>query len=55
MPAAAFAADPVIDANGDGSLAADELTSAVEAMFARQMAAYAAKATSETSSYSLAA
>lgn len=35
----AFAA---LDTNGDGGLGGDELTSAVEAVFARQMAAYAA-------------
>ena len=43
----AFAA---LDKNGDGSLASDELTSAVEAMFARQMAAYAANGTTQASS-----
>lgn len=49
----AFAA---LDTNGDGGLGADELTSAVEAVFARQMAAYAANTgTASTASRSLAA
>lgn len=43
-----------LDTDGDGALNADELTSAFEAMFAKQMAAYAAEA-STTSSVSLAA
>ncbi|CAN5382643.1 hypothetical protein BH10PSE1_BH10PSE1_31710 [soil metagenome] len=44
-----------LDTNGDGGLGADELTSAVEAVFAKQMAAYAANTMTETSSLSLAA
>tara|TARA_R110002167_G_scaffold27139_6_gene92592 strand:+ start:2284 stop:2970 length:687 start_codon:yes stop_codon:yes gene_type:complete len=49
----AFAA---LDSNGDGGLGSDELTSAVEAVFARQMAAYSANTgTAATASRSMAA
>ncbi|MGV9005743.1 MAG: hypothetical protein ACOH1H_03295 [Brevundimonas sp.] len=45
-----------LDTNGDGALGADELTSGVQAVFARQMAAYAANTgTTATASRSLAA
>lgn len=45
-----------LDTNGDGGLGSDELTSAIEAIFARQMAAYAANTgRSTTASRSLAA
>jgi Ca2+-binding EF-hand superfamily protein len=46
-----------LDVNGDGSLASDELTSGIKALFGRQMAAYAANANtaSGATSVSLAA
>lgn len=45
-----------LDSNGDGGLGSNELTSAIEAIFARQMAAYAANTgRSTTASRSLAA
>ena len=45
-----------LDTNGDGGLGSDELTSAIESIFARQMAAYAANTGSATTaSRSLAA
>jgi Ca2+-binding EF-hand superfamily protein len=45
-----------LDANGDGALASDELTSGIKALFDKQMAAYAANGDSATStSVSLAA
>ena len=45
-----------LDTNGDGGLGSDELTSAIESIFARQMAAYAANTgRTTTASRSLAA
>ena len=38
-----------LDANGDGALASDELTSGIQAMIGKQMAAYAANADSAAS------
>lgn len=49
--ASAFSA---LDADGDGSLASDELTSGIQAMIEKQMAAYAANA-NEAATVSLAA
>ena len=43
----AFAA---LDPNGDGSLASDELTTGIKALFEKQLAAYAANANSATDS-----
>lgn len=44
-----------LDSNSDGSLAADELTSALQSMLSRQMAAYGASTAASASSVSLAA
>jgi Ca2+-binding EF-hand superfamily protein len=44
-----------LDGNGDGALGSDELTSAIQSMFSRQMAAYAAPSWTASSSVSLAA
>jgi Ca2+-binding EF-hand superfamily protein len=44
-----------LDSNSDGSLAADELTSAIQSMLSRQMAAYGSSTAASASSVSLAA